>query len=67
MMEYIANTGFPEDVIFPVELRKAPHHKGETQFLLLFYTSISIQQVSRKTIRSLLYTVMLSTSPDHCA
>ena len=36
MMEYITNTGFPEDVIFPVELRKAPHHKGETLFLLLF-------------------------------
>ena len=49
-MEYITNTGFSEDIIFPDELRKAPRRKGDTQVLLLFYTSISIPQVSRKTI-----------------
>ena len=50
VMEYITITGFSEDIIFPDELRKAPRRKGETQVLLLFYTSISIPQVSRKTI-----------------
>ena len=50
VMEYITNIGFSEDIIFPDELRKAPRRKGETQVLLLFYTSISIPQVSRKTI-----------------
>ena len=64
-MEYTINTGFSEDIIFPALLRKAAHHKGELQFLLLFYTSISIPQVSLNTIRSLAYTVMLSTSPAH--
>ena len=52
-MEYTINTGFSEDKIFPALLRKAAHRKSEPQFLLLFYTSISIPHVSLNTIRSL--------------
>ena len=48
-----------------LQMRKAPHYRGETLLPQRFYTSISIPQVSRKTIRSLLCTVMLSTSPAH--
>ena len=48
-----------------LQMRKAPHYRGETLLPQRFYASISIPQVSRNTIRSLLCTVILSTSPAH--
>ena len=46
-------------------IKTAPPTKSETLLSQQVYPSISIPQVSRNTIRSLLYTVMLSTSAAH--